>query len=212
MLRKNPGFTAVAALTLAICLGANLAIFAVVDSVLLRPLPFPEAERLVTLFNTYPKAGVERDGSSVANYYERRGKIPAFSHLSLFHYGSAIVGETGATEQEEVVRVSPEFFRALGADPVLGRSFSEEETTYQTDNVAVLTDACWRQRFNADPGVLGRVVRVDGVSKTIVGVLPRGFRFLSSKARIYLPLSSNSDQRGVQDETLRQRVRPHRPA
>ncbi len=199
MLRKNPGFTAVAVFTLAICLGANLTIFAVVDSVLLRPLPFPEPERLATMFNSYPKAGVERDGSSVPNYYERRGNIPAFSHLSLFHYGTAVVGETGATEQEEVLRVSPEFFSTLGVGPVLGRSFSEEETTYQTDNVAVLTEACWRQRFNADPSVLGRVVRVDGVAKTIVGVLPPGFRFLSSKARIYLPLSSNSDQRGVQD-------------
>ncbi|MGO8697072.1 MAG: ADOP family duplicated permease [Limisphaerales bacterium] len=197
MLRKNPGFTAVAVLTVALGVGANIAIFAVVDSVLLRPLPFPEPDRLVTMFNTYPKAGVERDGSSVANYYERRGNIPAFSHLSRFRYDTAIVGEAGSTEQEEVLRVSPEFFSTLGVGPSLGRSFSEEETTYQTDNEAVLTDACWRQRFNADPSLLGRTVRVDGISKTIVGVLPPSFRFLSSKARIYFPLSSNPEQRGA---------------
>jgi predicted permease len=196
-LRKNPGFTAVAVLTLALCIGANLSIFAVVDAILIRSLPFPEPDRLVTMYNTYAKAGVESDGSSFANYYERRGNIPAFSHLSLFRYDTAIVGEAGSTEQEEVLRVSPEFFGTLGVGPRLGRSFSEEETTYQTDNEAVLTDDYWRQRFNADPGVLGRTVRVDGVSKTIVGVLPASFRFLSSKARIYLPLSSSLEQRGA---------------
>ena len=83
-LRKSPAFTLTALLTLAICLGANLAIFAVIHSVLLRPLPFPESDRLVTIFNTYPKAGVENDGSSITNYYERRGQIPALSSLSRF--------------------------------------------------------------------------------------------------------------------------------
>src|SRR5271154_3503932 len=84
LLRKTPGFTVTALLTLAICLGANLTIFAVMDSILLRPLPFPEAGRLVTMFNTYPKAGVDRDGSSITNYYERRGHIPAFSSLAIY--------------------------------------------------------------------------------------------------------------------------------
>ena len=80
----NLGMTALA--TVAICLGANLAIFAVINSILLRPLPFPQSDRLVTIYNTYPKAGVENDGSSVTNYYERRGNIPAFSSLSIFLY------------------------------------------------------------------------------------------------------------------------------
>src|SRR5438105_10990396 len=78
-LRKAPAFTITALATIAICLGANLAIFAVIDSILLRPLPFPQSDRLVTIFNTYPKAGVENDDSSITNYYERRGNIPAFS-------------------------------------------------------------------------------------------------------------------------------------
>src|SRR5690349_13508992 len=85
-LRKTPAFTITALFTIALCLGANLTIFAVIDSVLLRPLPFPDAGRLVTLFNTYPKAGVERDGSSITNYYERRGRIPAFSSLSIYRF------------------------------------------------------------------------------------------------------------------------------
>jgi hypothetical protein len=89
-LRKAPGFTVTALATVAICLGANLAIFAVIDSILLRPLPFSRSDRLVTIFNTYPKAGVERDGSSLTNYYERRGNIPAFSSLSIFRYSTAL--------------------------------------------------------------------------------------------------------------------------
>src|SRR6202140_1890794 len=100
---KNPAFTVTALATVAICLGANLAIFAVINSVLLQPLPFPKADQLVTIFNTYPKAGVENDGSSLTNYYERRGNIPAFSSLSVFRDFSQVVGETGAAEQTEIM-------------------------------------------------------------------------------------------------------------
>src|SRR5438270_6011454 len=107
-LRKAPVFTVTALATVAICLGANLAIFAVIDSVLLRPLPFPQSDRLVTIFNTYPKAGVENDGSSLTNYYVRRGNIPAFSSLSIFRDFSEVVGETGAAARTEIMRVSPD--------------------------------------------------------------------------------------------------------
>src|SRR6476660_580371 len=99
-LRQAPGFAVTALATGAICLGANLAIFAVINSVLLRPLPFPESDRIVTIFNTYPKAGVDRDGSSITNYYERRGQIPAFASTSIYRYSTAIIGESGSTERE----------------------------------------------------------------------------------------------------------------
>ena len=195
LLRKTPGFTVTALLTLALCLGANLTIFAVIDSVLLRPLPFPEPDRLVTIFNTYPKAGVERDGSSLTNYYERRGRIPAFAAVAIYRYGTAIIGEAGATEREQITRVSPDFFSTLGLGPAMGRTFTEQETTYQTDSVAILTDAYWRQHYNTDPRVIGRQIRVDGLPKTVIGVLPPGFRFLSSQARLYFPLASRAEDR-----------------
>jgi predicted permease len=195
LLRKTPGFTTTALLTVALCLGANLTIFAVVDSILLRPLPFPAARRLVTLYNTYPKAGVDRDGSSLTNYYERRGRIPAFGSLSIYRYGTAIVGEPGSTAREQVTRVSPDFFTTLGTGPIMGRAFTEQETTYQTDAVAVLTHGYWRQHFNADPHVIGRQIRVDDLPKTVIGVLPPGFRFLSSQAQLYFPLASRPGDR-----------------
>jgi predicted permease len=198
-LRNGPAFTVTALATVAICLGANLAIFAVIDSILLRPLPFPEPDRLVTIFNTYPKAGVERDGSSLTNYYERRGNIPALSSLSIFREATAVVGEPGSTQQEAVMRVSPDFFRTLGVGPAMGRSFNEVDTIAPVENhAAILTDAYWRQHFNADPHVLGRDIRVNGAPRTIVGVLPPGFRFLSSEARLFLPLTSSLQQRTAQ--------------
>src|SRR3954467_5750707 len=126
-LRNAPAFTITALATVAICLGANLAIFAVIDSILLRPLPFAQSDRLVTIFNTCPKADVENDGSSLTNYYERRGNIPAFSSLSLFRDFSEVVGETGATEQTEIMRVSPDFFATLGVNLAMGRTFTEDE-------------------------------------------------------------------------------------
>ncbi len=195
LLRKTPGFTATALLTLAVCLGANLTIFAVIDSILIRPLPFPDAGRLVTVFNTYPKAGVERDGSSLTNYYERRRRIAAFAALAIYRHDTSVVGEAGSTERERITRVSPDFFSTLGTPPALGRSFTEEETSFQTDKVVILTDAYWHRQFDADPHVIGRQIRVDGTPNTVVGVLPPGFRFLSSEARLYFPLSSRPEDR-----------------
>src|ERR1700730_5518228 len=195
LLRKTPGFTATALLTLAVCLGANLTIFAVIDSVLLRPLPFPEPARLMMIFNTYPKAGVERDGSSLTHYYERRGHISAFTSLAIYSDGTEIIGESGSTEREQTMRVSPDFFSTLGLGPRIGRTFTEEETTSQTNHVAILSDIFWRQRYNADPNVIGRKIRVNSVPRTVIGVLPPAFRFLSSDARLFLPLASRAEER-----------------
>ena len=196
LLRHAPGFAATALATLAVCLGANLTIFAVVDAVLLRPLPFPDAGRLVRLYNTYPKASVADDGSSVTNYYERNGRIQTFSGIAIYREGTAIVGEAGSTRIEPIARVSPDFFTTLGLGPVLGRAFTDAETSYQTDTVAILTDGYWRQRFLHAPDVIGRRIRVNGLEKTIVGVLPPQFTFLSSTASLYFPLASDAEERG----------------
>src|SRR2546423_546662 len=170
-LRKAPGFTATALATTAICLGANLAIFAVINSVLLRPLPFPNADRLVSIYNTYPKAGVENDGCSLTNYYERRGNITAFSSLSIYNNRSEVVGEPGSTEQVEIMRISPEFFATVGVSLAIGRTFTEAEAGVSEQTAAILTDVYWRQRFNADPNILGRDLRVNGIARKIVGAV-----------------------------------------
>ncbi len=166
-----------------------------INSILLRPLPFPDADRLVTIYNTYPKAGVENDGSSITNYYERRGNIPAFSSLSIFLYRPEPVGEAGSTEQEQVMRVSAEFFTTLGVGPVMGRPFTEADMADDA-KVVIVTDGFWRQRLNSDPNVLGRDLRVNGIPRTIVGVLPPDFRYLSSEASLYVAYKTGGEQRG----------------
>lgn len=194
-LRATPAFTVAVIATLAVCTGANLTIFAAVHSILLRPLPFREPDRLVTIYNTYPRAKVMDDGSSIANYYERRGRIAAFSSVSLYRDDAVIIGDSGHTEREFVMRVSPEFFTTLGIRPAFGREFTEDDTVYGSDRAVILSDAYWKQQYGGDRAVLGRQMRINGTTFTIAGVLPAGFRFLSSRARLFLPLASGQDDR-----------------
>ena len=194
---KTPGFAFAALATLALCIGANLTIFAVVDALLIRSLPFSQPDRLVTLYYVYPKLPSARSGASLTNYYERRGKIPAFSSIAEINESSSVVGEAGATAMEKLGRVTPEFFSTLGVTPLLGRAFHEDEMTYQSDQEVILSYGFWKARFNADPGILGKPLRMDGIDRRIVGVLPPDFRFLSFKAPVYMPLSSEEGERNV---------------
>lgn len=192
-LRRSPVFTGVAVVTLCLCLAANLILFSIVDGVLLKPLPFPDADRLVVLYNSYPKIGRPRGESSYLNYASRQGALAAFSQVSLFEDTSAIVGEPGSTAATRIIRVSPEFFATVGVHPALGRMFTASDVLEQKDTLAILTDEFWRRNFNGDPAIIGRTVRVEGLARTIVGVLPAGFRFLSSDAVLYLPLPVDQD-------------------
>ena len=195
-LLKSPGFTAVAVLTLALCIGANLTIFAVVDAIVVRSLPFPEPDRLVVVENAYPGAGVERGGTSVANYFERRGNIEAFESLSIVKLGSAFIVRDGSDRRVRTAEVTPEFFQTLGVPLAIGQTFTDAEWKSGSDwssdsSVAVITDRFWRDYFDADPNVLGRTFDIwswgPRKTATVVGVLPPGFRYLSSRAEIYRP-------------------------
>lgn len=192
------GFTATVLATLALCLGANVVIFTVVHSVLLKPLPFPEPGRLITLVNSYPKAGVERAGASIPNYYDRRGHLPAVSAIAEVRSLTAIVGGNGAPERVAMDQVTPSFFGVLEVKPQVGRFFTEKEDEYGRSDVVVLTDGLWRERFHADPGVIGRTMRINDVPTTIIGVLPRGFHYLSDRARLWMPLASSAKDRSPQ--------------
>jgi predicted permease len=198
-LAKTPGFAATALATLALCLGANLTIFAVVDAILVRSLPFPHPDRLVAVFNSYPGAGVERASASIPNYYDRRGAIQAFASLALQQDGSLVVGGTGSPNRVPMARVSPDFFATLGVPLAMGHGFTDDQLKYGTDEVAVLTDGFWRSHFSADPNVLGRTFLNDGISITVIGVLPRGFRFLSSPAEFYRPSAHAPEDRQPQN-------------
>jgi predicted permease len=194
-LSRTPGFTATAIATLALCLGANFAIFAVVDAILVRSLPFPQPDRLVAVFNGYPGAGVERSSASIPNYFDRRDAIKAFASVAIHQDGSVVVGAAGSPHRVPTARVSPEFFATLGVPLAMGRAFTDDHLKYGTDEVAVLTDGFWRSHFAADPHVLGRTFLNDGLTITVIGVLPRAFRFLSSRAEFYRPASHAPEDR-----------------
>ena len=174
--------------TIAICLGANLAIFAVINSILFRPLPFPNSDRLVSIYNTYPKAGVENDGSSITNYYERRG---TFRRSRVFRFTAKAARSSAKAvrpNRSKCCAFRRIFSRRSACSLAMGRAFTEEEAAIATATApCILTDAYWRQRFNADPNVLGRDLRVNTMPRKIVGVLPPDFRFLSSEAQLVLP-------------------------
>lgn len=192
---KAPGFTAATIATLAICLGANLTIFAVVDAVLFRPLAFAAADRLAAVFNSYPGAGVEHGRTSTANYFDRRGSIKAFVSCSIYQDSSTILGGLENPRRVLTSRVSPDFFATLGVPLAMGTMFNDSNLAYGSSQVSVITDSFWRSYFNADPKVIGRTFLNDGLTITVVGVLPSSFHFLSSHAEFYRPASHDLSER-----------------
>jgi predicted permease len=191
-LLKTPGFTATVLVTLALCLAANLTIFAVLDAVVIRSLPFPKSDRLVTVFNSYPGAGVPRSQTSLPNYYDRRHALKAYSSMAIFQDSANTVGDVDSPTRVLTARISVEFFKTLGVPLAMGREFNESEMSYGPDSVAILTDAYWRNHFDADPNVLGKTFLNDGLKVTVVGVLPPGFRYLSSPAQFFRPAAHDA--------------------
>lgn len=189
-LMREKGFTATALLTLSLCLAANVVIFTVVRSVVLRPLPFPDPDRLVVVYNSYPKAGVERAACSWPNYYERKGDaLPGFVGGAVVRDGAVNVGDSTGPARLPILEASPGFLDVLGVKLAKGRFFQDGEELYGKNQLVVLSDSYWRNHFNADPEVLGKVLSVNEQPCEIIGVLPPGFRYLSSRFEFMMPLA-----------------------
>jgi putative ABC transport system permease protein len=188
MLRKQPGFTAIAILTLALAIGANTAIFSVVNAVLLRPLPYPQADRLVLIRE---RANIFESGSvSLPNYLDWRANQRGFTDLALFRRGDAnLSGATSDVEAERVgsARVSYNFLSVLGVAPALGRDFLESDDVPHCKKVALISDGLWKRRFGGSRGVIGQSLVLDGVQREIIGVLPPNVQ-LPRKAQVYITL------------------------
>jgi putative ABC transport system permease protein len=170
MLLKNPGFTLIAALTLALGIGANSAIFSVVNAVLLRPLPYPEPDRLVFIYNTKLKMLME------AEFLRLRDEARSMERVSLYAPTTYTLTGMGEPERISSGAASGDFFAVLGARMALGRSFRLEEEPQGQDNVVILSHDFWRRKLAANPGVIGQSLTLDGRSYAIVGVLPQGFK------------------------------------
>ncbi|MBO0800103.1 MAG: ABC transporter permease, partial [Blastocatellia bacterium] len=194
-LSKNPGFTLVAVLALALGIGANTAIFSVVNAVLLRPLPYPDSNRLVTSFNADNHFGWQA-ALNPADFIEWRKQQASFEAISV--YGGEAFNLTGGSSPVYVKAntVSAEFFSVLGVQPAIGRGFLAEENQPGKGKVAVLCHELWLQYFNADPQVVGRTIRLDGESYTVVGIMPESFRFVDQRQPdLIVPLEINPNYR-----------------
>jgi putative ABC transport system permease protein len=190
-LAKTPAFTLVAVLTLALGVGATATIFSVLHAVVLRPLPFPQPERIVHLWATLH--GDQRSVSPGA-FLELRRSIRSFEHLAALHYASFNLTGEGAPERIEGGRVSAGYFEVFGIRPALGRVFSAQEDQTGHERVVVLSHRLWRGRFGADPGILGQDVRLNGQLYRVVGVMPAAFELRASDPDLWVPLALGPDQ------------------
>jgi putative ABC transport system permease protein len=173
---KNPGFTAVAIVTLALGVGANTAIFSIVNAVLLRPLPFGQPERIITLWENNVKDGIERDDVSPANFLDWRERTSVFEEMAFANPYSLDYEGGGEPETWQAALVSDGFFRILGVPALHGRTFSAEEHLEGRNSVAVLSYGLWQRRFGRDPAVVGRKLVLDNQPVTVVGVMPPEFK------------------------------------
>ena len=198
-LLKDRGFSMTVALTLALCIGANTAIFAIVNSVLLRPLPVPGAEAILIMGNQYPKAGApDSHNSSGADYYQRLRELTVFEQQALFTFGDQTVDLNGTPEKITGMAVSPSFFTLVRVAPARGRVFAEGEDEIGAERKVILSDGLWRQLYAGAPDVLGKDMMLNGRAYSIVGVMPAGFTFINPEVRLWVPLALRPEQKTAQ--------------
>ncbi len=205
-LRKNPGFTSVAVLTLALGIGANTAMFSIIDGVLFQPLPFKSPDRLYTLWERNVKMSYEQNPPAAANFRDWHRRNRVFEQLATFDAaGKFDLAGNDSPERVDGAAVSPDLFKLLGVAPLLGRTFSSEEDQLGHERVILLSYGLWQRRFNADRSVLGKTITVDGGNFMVVGVMPPGFQFpgdtgtvlnifTAPAAQVWVPLALTPQQ------------------
>jgi len=199
-LASRPGFTAVAVLTLALGIGANTAIFSVLHGLFLAPLPYPHGERLVDVYNTYPTSNLQHAGTSIPDYLDRREQASSLEDLALYAGSSLNLAEPGGQAERLIgVRATPSLFSTLSSAAAIGRVFDDSQAVPGSDGVIVLSHSLWRNRFNADPQVLGRELRLSGNTYTVLGVMPEGFGFPSRTTQFWVPFAFTDSQRSDEE-------------
>jgi putative ABC transport system permease protein len=206
-LRRTPGFTLAAVLTLALGIGANTAVFSVVDAVVLRPLPYRDSGRLVMVWDQLIKLGLDQFPAPFANYYDYRKDNQVFEDIAAFSYSDLNLEASAdaVPERLEAMSVSANLFPLLGVNPALGQVFDVEQSEPGRGGAVILSSGLWRRRYGADTGVVGRTIRMNGQTYRVQGVMPAGFEFTlraGSTPDVWIPLAlPNSPPR--QDGSLR---------
>jgi putative ABC transport system permease protein len=186
-LLHSPGFTAIAIATLALGVGANAAIFSFVNAVLLKPLPYPDPERIVSVWEKFPGGG--KNFISTLNFLDWERQNRCFQFLSAIAWDTVTLTGAGSPEELNVHRVSASYFKVLGVGATLGRTFAASENEVGNDREVVISDRIWRSRFGGDPKIIGRKITLDAKSYTIIGVLPANTAFDRTWAVMWLPLA-----------------------
>src|SRR5688572_1747743 len=176
-LLKRPGFSVIAVLTLALGIGANTAIFSVVNATLLRPLPFKDPDRVMMIWGDLAKLQAHTLPNSAPNFEGLKAKTQTFERLAVFRSWSWQLTGRGEPELLRGARVSADFFEAVGAGPILGRAFTPEEDLPNRAPVAIISHGLWQRHFSGDHNVLGKTIRLTGQNAMVVGVMPEGFQF-----------------------------------
>jgi putative ABC transport system permease protein len=196
MLVKNPLFTFIAVVTLALGIGANTALFSVVDAVLLRPLPYPEADRLVFLWSTMPSQGISTSGSALPDYQAWRDQNRVFDGLAGFYYGNFNLSSNGGTpEFIQGAYITPNLFQVLKVSPSLGRLFTSDEDQFGRHRVVLLSHGLWQRRFAGDRNIVGRDIGLGAENYTVAGVMPQGLPFFDNlpEVELWAPISFAPD-------------------
>jgi predicted permease len=207
VLRKSPGFTTVSILTLALGIGACTALFSVVDTVLLRALPYQSPEQLVTVTETLPGMGADEIGVAAGEYQDYRGQNRSFSQVAAYESEGFNLTGMGQPLRINAAMMSASAFPLLGVSPVLGRTFTEDEDRSGGSQVVVLSYGLWRRGYKADPNILGKTLKLDERPYTVIGVMPDSFRFpfdgapLSEMADLWLPIAFNPSRLAPENRT-----------
>jgi putative ABC transport system permease protein len=203
-LLKRPAFTAIALLTLALGIGVNSAIFSAVDSILLRPLPLKDPERLVSVWEQTLRDGIQQNEAAPANFLDIQNQNQSFEQIGAFGPDDVNLTGDGEPERLDGQVVTANVFSILGVAPALGRTFAPEEDQPGQQHVVVLSDAIWRRRFNQDPSIVNRAITLNGESFTVIGVMPRGFFFPAREIELWTPWAMEAEQKaGRGDHYLR---------
>lgn len=200
LLRRDRAFSLTVFLTLSLCVGANVAVFTVVRSVILSPLPFEDPGRLVTLYNSYPGTGFERGANGVVDFFVRRERVESLEEVALYDPRGSTVGEPGSTEQVTTLRATPSLFTVLAVEAALGRTFAESEMEPAESDRVLLTHGYWQERLGGRPDAVGRTLRMDGVPFDVVGILPEDFRMPGlPDLRLVVPLAFTPEERSLEN-------------
>jgi putative ABC transport system permease protein len=192
-LLKRPGFTVIALITLALGIGANTAIFSVVNAVLLRPLPYQKPEELVIVWEDATIVGFPQNTPAPANYVDWKNQNQSFADMAASYETSFNLTGDGEPERVSSYAVTANFFPLLGVQPLLGRGFLNEEDRPGGNKVVMLSYSLWRSRYGGEPNIVNRAILLNGEKHTVVGVMPASFQFFAKDVRLWVPIALDQE-------------------